>query len=65
MFYRKTIMEESFFLILLCLVMLGGSYFAGLIPLVVSLSEVRNERPTFFMCMVALILTAFQAYLQY
>lgn len=39
----RSVMEESFFLILLCLVMLGGSYFAGSIPLVVSLSEVSSS----------------------
>ncbi|KAI5694936.1 hypothetical protein M8J75_007938 [Diaphorina citri] len=41
-------MEESFFLILLCLVMLGGSYFAGLIPLVVSLSESKLQTVSVF-----------------
>ena len=34
-------MEESTFLILLSLVMLVGSYLAGLIPLVMAMSEVR------------------------
>lgn len=37
-------MDETWMLLLLTIVMLFGSYLAGIIPLVVSMSEVRNPK---------------------